>query len=242
MRIAAEIVLEPVARFEVEVVGGLVEQQQPRLAQQQLGQRQAHLPAARKMLGGQLEIRRGEAKAAQDGRDAQLDRVTVADPEALLRRAVAVEQRLVGLGGDAGVGEAVFEVVHLGLEVEQRPQGIAGFGEHRTARVQQPVLGQVTDGQGARPDHLAAVGLVEPGEDPQQGGLAGPVRPAQADPIAVADVPRHVIEEHPLAETLRQGRQLDHRVAALTRPASARRWRQSRSGGSASRDSRRRRG
>ena len=44
--IVVEIALQPIAGFEVEVVGGLVEQQQAGLLQQQLGQRDAHLPAA----------------------------------------------------------------------------------------------------------------------------------------------------------------------------------------------------
>ena len=48
--IAVQVVLEPVARLKVEMVGRLVEQQQARLCQQQLGQRDAHLPAAGKLL------------------------------------------------------------------------------------------------------------------------------------------------------------------------------------------------
>ena len=45
-----EIALQPIAGFEVKVVGGLIEQQQARLLQQQLGQSDAHLPAAGKLL------------------------------------------------------------------------------------------------------------------------------------------------------------------------------------------------
>ena len=48
--IGAQIVFEPVAGFEVEVVGRFVEQQQAGLLQQQLGERDAHLPAARRIL------------------------------------------------------------------------------------------------------------------------------------------------------------------------------------------------
>ena len=46
--IAAQILFQPVAGFEIEMVGGLVEQEQIRLLQQQLGERDAHLPAAGK--------------------------------------------------------------------------------------------------------------------------------------------------------------------------------------------------
>ena len=44
--IGAEIFLEPVAGFEIEVIGRLVEQQQVRASEQELGQRDTHLPAA----------------------------------------------------------------------------------------------------------------------------------------------------------------------------------------------------
>ncbi len=50
VRVLREVLLEPVARLEIEMVGRLVEQQQPRSAEQELGERDAHLPAARKRL------------------------------------------------------------------------------------------------------------------------------------------------------------------------------------------------
>jgi hypothetical protein len=46
VRIRVQVLLEPVAGLEVEVIGRLVEQQQVRLAEQQLGERDPHLPAA----------------------------------------------------------------------------------------------------------------------------------------------------------------------------------------------------
>jgi len=48
-RVGVQVFLEPVARFEIEMVRRLVEQQQVRLAEQQLGERDAHLPAAGEM-------------------------------------------------------------------------------------------------------------------------------------------------------------------------------------------------
>ena len=83
--IAVKIVFEPVAGFQVEVVGGLVEQQQVGLCQQQLGQRNAHLPAA-----GELSVRRspvglGEAEAGEHGAHLRLQRVAVAGAEFGLR-------------------------------------------------------------------------------------------------------------------------------------------------------------
>ena len=53
-----------------------------------------------------------------------------------------------------------------------------------------------------RPDDLAAVGLVEAGQDAQQRGLAGAVGTAQPDAVAVADVPGDGVEQHAVAEAL----------------------------------------
>ena len=58
VRVGVQVLLEPVARLEIEVVRRLVEQQQVRLAEQQLGERDAHLPAAGERLGRPLEVRR----------------------------------------------------------------------------------------------------------------------------------------------------------------------------------------
>ena len=95
VRIGGEIRLEPVARLEIEMVGRLVEQQQIGLAEQELGQREPHLPAARQVIGELVEVGELEAEAAQHGRDLQLEVIAVGDAEALLQLAVAVQQRVV---------------------------------------------------------------------------------------------------------------------------------------------------
>ena len=61
-RVVVEVLLQPVAGLEVEVVGRLVEQQQVRPAEQQLGQRDAHLPAAGERLAGALRGRPGRSR------------------------------------------------------------------------------------------------------------------------------------------------------------------------------------
>ncbi len=44
--VVAKIILQPVDRFEVEVVGGLVEQERGRAAEESLGQKHSYLLAA----------------------------------------------------------------------------------------------------------------------------------------------------------------------------------------------------
>ncbi len=57
--------LDPGDRLEVEVVGRLVEQEHVGLAEQQLRERKAHLPAAGELVGEPLEVRLLEAEAEE---------------------------------------------------------------------------------------------------------------------------------------------------------------------------------
>ena len=74
-----------------------------------------------------------EAEAAQHGGDAQVHAVAVRQAEAVLQIRVAVEHRLVVGVRHRGVAEAVLDVVHLRLHVEQRLEGAAGLLEDRAA-------------------------------------------------------------------------------------------------------------
>ncbi len=57
--------LDPGDRFEVEVVGRLVEQEHVGLAEQQLRERKAHLPPTGELVGEPLEVRLLEAEAEE---------------------------------------------------------------------------------------------------------------------------------------------------------------------------------
>ena len=76
--VIGQILLQPVAGFQIQVIGGLVEQQQVGLLEQQLGERDAHLPAAGKFLGAAVPIGMREAEAGENGADLRLDGVAVA--------------------------------------------------------------------------------------------------------------------------------------------------------------------
>ena len=179
VRIGGEVFLEPVPRVQVEMVRRLVEQQQRGAPEQQLGQRQPHLPSARERVGGLRELRVGEAEPAQHGGDFQIDAVAVFDAEAILQRAVAFEQRVVVGRRHGAVAETLLDAVHLGLHRQQLAERRAGFVENGVARVRQAVLRQIAHGQRVGLEDGAAVRLVEAGEHFQQRGLAGAVRAAE---------------------------------------------------------------
>jgi hypothetical protein len=136
----------------------------------------------------------------QHGRRLQLDAVAVAQAEAVLQIAVAMQHRVVIRFGNAAVAQTFLELVHLGLDGEELGEGAAGFLEHRMTGVSEPVLGQVAHGQGGRFQNGAAVRLVEAPHHAQQRRLAGAVGTAQADALAIGNLPRDVVEQHAVAE------------------------------------------
>ena len=88
--IVLEVVLKPVAGFEIEMVGGLVEKQQIGLGEQQFGQRDAHLPAAGELIGLARPVFFAEAEAGEHGAHLRVERVAVEGVEALLQHGVAL--------------------------------------------------------------------------------------------------------------------------------------------------------
>src|SRR5690606_8546935 len=119
---------------------------------------------------------------------------------------------------DVAGGHPLLERVHLRLQREQGRESLAGLFEDRAAGVLDAVLRQVPDGEIGGTDDRAAVRLLESGEHAPQGRLAGAVRSAEADTLAVVDLPRHVVEQDALAERLGETGKLDH--AGRSRPAA----------------------
>ena len=73
----------------------------------------------------------------------------------------------------------------------------------------QTVLRQIADREARGPDDLPEIGLVEPGEYPQQRGFAGAVRSGQTNAIAVAHLPGDVVEQNAVAEAFGEAGKLD---------------------------------
>ena len=76
-RILQQVLLQPVARFQIEMVGRLVQQQQIRSRQQQLGQRDAHLPSAGELFGVARPIFLFETETVEHGAHLRVECVAV---------------------------------------------------------------------------------------------------------------------------------------------------------------------
>jgi len=211
--VVRQVLLEPVARGQVEVVGGLVHQQQVGAGQEQLGERDAHLPAARELLCAARRVLRGEAEPFQYVRDTGVDLVAAQLAEALAHLGVALEQALV-VAVLGRVRELVLDRVLLVLERQQVLEGLLQLRPHRAAVVDDAVLGQVADRRVRGHPDAARVRLLEPGQHAQERRLPRAVGSRQANPVPLADVPAHLLEEDAVRVTLAQAFDVDHRRAS----------------------------
>ena len=99
---------QPLDAFEVQVVGGLVEQQQVGMAQEELCQRDAHLPAARELGARALKVGDLKAQTGQDLAGVALEFIAAQVLKAVLDLAVLVQEcvdvlALLGELGDLGL-------------------------------------------------------------------------------------------------------------------------------------------
>ena len=99
---------QPLDAFEVQVVGGLVQKQQVGMAQEELGERDAHLPAARELGARALKVGDLKAQTGQDFARVALELVAAQVLKAVLDLAVLVKERvdvlaMLGELGDLGL-------------------------------------------------------------------------------------------------------------------------------------------
>ena len=165
--IARQILFEPEDGFEVEVVGGLVEQQQVGAVHQRARQVQAHAPAAGEAGDGAFQRVVGETQPVQQLRGARLGTVAVDGFVAVLR----VEPGRVVVF----LGQCLFQQAQFGIAVEHELQrGHVGVGD---------LLFDEGDGLAGLHGDLAAVRLDLAAYQAEQRGFAAAVLADQADAL-----------------------------------------------------------
>ncbi len=168
---APEVALQPDDALDVEVVGGLVEQQGVRSQQQDLRERDPHLPAAAEGAHVAIHARVGEAEPLQDLPRARLQRVAAELLEARLSLPVALDEHGQLLGA-RGIGHRRLE---LGELLERGGDGARaghGLGDRAPSGHLTDVLAEVTERGAAIDGDLAAVRQLLLHEHPKERGLA----------------------------------------------------------------------
>ena len=204
-----EITLEPHRRLEIQVIGGLVEEQQIGPGEQRAGKRHPHPPAARIFrarapLGRLVEAETGEDRRRPGRGGMGLD---VGKPGMDLGDTIRIG-RGPGFGGQRG---------QLGIR-----------SQHGVEQALGPAGRLLRDGSDAGPAehrHLAVIRGNLSGDQAEQRGLAGPVAPDQADLPSLGHRDRGVIEKRPSADPVGKAVDLEHGAAARPRTVGSRRER-----------------
>ncbi len=205
-----ERLLEPLQRLDVQVVGGLVEQQHVRARGQRARERGARQLPAGERVQAALEVGVAEAEAVGHRRRAAAPQVAAASLQPRLRARVARERRLVARAGR-----------HLRLEVSQlrldrellrapRQQVLA---QRHPALARRALVVQ-RDAHALGDAQLAAVDRGLAGEHPQQRRLARAVAPGDRHPFAALELERHAAQQRLPGDVLVQVRcdQKSHRL------------------------------
>ena len=197
--VAAQKALEPLHRLKIQVVCGLVEHEHLGIADQQLCQRDAHLPAAGEVRGGLLDVAFLEAQAEQHAADLGLDGVTA--------------QHLVGVARAAGCGKLALGGV-VAQRLLQLAQALLGFQDlHLRGHdlLEDGAIGhldgfllQVAHAGAPCEQDAALVGILATADDVEHGGFAGAVGAYERQAIVFLQFERDVGEQRAPAERLRQ--------------------------------------
>ncbi len=197
------------------MIGRLVEQQQVGFFEQQLGQRDAHLPAAGEFFGALGPIALGKAEAGEHHAHLRLDGEAVARAEFAFRLVEAVGHlRVFGAGG-VELGQLVRERFLFLFERQDAGEDGHAFGENGAAGKREPFLRQVADAGALHGDDRAGVQAVHAGQDFEQRGFAGAVGAHDAGALVGRNQPVEVFEECFGAEAFGGPGELDHGLGGV---------------------------
>ena len=214
-RVLLQVLLQPLHALRVQVVGGLVEQQQVRLGQQQPAQRDpALLPAGQ---AGDLGVGRRAAQRVHGLLDLAVQVPGVLVVQLLLQVAHLLEQ-FVGIVGRHLLGDLVVlleELLGLG-------HAVLDVAQHRLGLVKLGLLVEQADGEARHQAGIAVGRLLHPRHHPEQGRLAGTVRAHDADLRAGQERQRDVVENDLVAVRLAHGTHLINELRHKVKPTGTR--------------------
>lgn len=204
--VLGEVLLQPLHGLGVQVVGGLVEEQQVGRFEEQLAERDAAALTTGEVGDGPVAGRAAQGVHGLFELGVQVPRVGVV--EVLLELAHLVEQG-VGVVGGHQLGDLV-EAVELAHDLGR---ALLDVLQHRLGLVERRLLEEHADRVTGREEGVPVGRLLQARHDLQHGGLSGAVRTHHTDLRARQEAQRHVIEDDLVAVRLTR---LAHRVDVLS--------------------------
>ena len=198
--VALEIVFQPFHGGKVQVVGGLVQNEDIRFFQQQLRQTQPRQLAAGEHRNVLLPCILRKAHAGQHLFDVHVHVVAIGGVHNILQSIVLCQQvGVIGLGSHAALQD-----LHLRHGIQHRGKGGAHLAVDIQRGVQLCVLLQIAQRHPMGHAELALVILIFAGKDLEQSGLARTVLSHDADAVFPLDTGGHIVQHYFFAKGLTQ--------------------------------------
>ena len=208
--VAAQKALKPLHAFKVEVVGGLVEQEQVGFTNKQLGERDAHLPASREIAGTAGHVIFLEAQAEQHAAHLRFKAIPAERLIALAR--TAARGKLLGSGIFV---QACLELMEALLSLENFLLARDNLIENGAVFHLDGFLLQIAHNGALGEHHIARIGIFMPSNDLQHGSFARAIRAHQCQSIMGFKAKARVGEQHSAAEAFREMLYLHNHVRCL---------------------------
>ena len=175
---------QPGNRADIQMVGGLVEQQQIRLGHQCLGQQHAAAPPTGEL--GQGAVSR-QLQATQGAVDQLLQAPAILRLERLLYMHELLE---IGL-----VLDVLAQVMVFGEQLADAGQAFGDHIEYRAVIRSRKLLRQFADLQPRGTPDFAVIGRPIAFDQAQHAGFSGAITTNDADPLASRDLPGHAVQQ-----------------------------------------------
>ena len=200
--IIQKVTLQPFDVSLIQIVGGLIQQQNVRLFQKKLSQKNSGALAAGKL--GYILI---QSHVGKTERPAHLFHLAVDEVEVMRGQKLLDGAKLLHILFQfffGGIPHFFTDLVHPGFQVEQKGKGgCQGFPDSGSL-FQHRVLIQIARPHVFGPFDFSFVGNELPGDDIHKGGFAFPVGSHQADVFPLQKTEGHVLENGPVAEAVGQ--------------------------------------
>ena len=211
-RVLGEVPLEPRDGLGVEVIRRLVEEQQVRLLEQDLAQRDAALFAARDLRD--VRVRRRQAQGVHRDLELPVELPGVRGLDRVLD-ALVLGHDLLALGLRELLGQLLVELLEALEQAARLRDAFLDVAEDVLRRVEPRVLGEEPDARALGRERLAGEVLLDARHDLQQRRLAGAVQAEDADLGSGKERQIDALEN--LALRRHDLPQIDHRVDVLVR-------------------------
>ena len=209
LELAHQPLLQPDNGFHVQMVGRLVQQQDVRVDGEDAGQGDAHLPAAAEGLHRKMPAVAADAQPGQHRLGPVLQVIAAPVLELLGGVAVAFQEGLEFVVRH-GRGHGRFHLPDLLAQGGDLAGGGHDLGQGRSAGHLAHLLGKIADHRASGAGNLALVRLLLPGDQAENGRLAGAVGTDQAGAGGRENLHGGVVEQHPGAVLLADVGQMDH--------------------------------